>query len=121
MCASPAHRAGGGHDYRPRGPKSTPKSADPWPACPSSRRQPYSAAFTASTSPTGENMSIQRFEVGPRMSQAVVHGNTVYLAGQVANNPAPTVAKQTKQILSQIDKLLKQAGSRKSKLLSANI
>ena len=66
-------------------------------------------------------MSIERFEVGPRMSQAVVHGNTVYLAGQVANNPAPTVAKQTKQILSQIDKLLKQAGSRKSKLLSANI
>ena len=66
-------------------------------------------------------MSIQRFEVGPRMSQAVVHGDTVYLAGQVANNPAPTVAKQTKQILSQIDKLLKQAGSRKSKLLSANI
>ena len=66
-------------------------------------------------------MSIQRFEVGPRMSQAVVHGDTVYLAGQVANNPAATVAKQTKQILSQIDKLLKQAGSRKSKLLSANI
>ena len=66
-------------------------------------------------------MSIQRFEVGPRMSQAVVHGDTVYLAGQVANNPAPTVAKQTKQILSQIDKLLKQAGSHKSKLLSANI
>ena len=49
-------------------------------------------------------MSIQRFEVGPRMSQAVVHGDTVYLAGQVANNPAATVAKQTKQILSQIDK-----------------
>ena len=66
-------------------------------------------------------MSIQRFEVGPRMSQAVVHGDTVYLAGQVANNPAPTVAKQTKQILSQIDKLLKQAGSHKSKILSANV
>jgi enamine deaminase RidA (YjgF/YER057c/UK114 family) len=66
-------------------------------------------------------MSIERFEVGPRMSQAVVHGDTVYLAGQVANNPGPTVAKQTKQILSQIDKLLKQAGSHKSKLLSANI
>ena len=33
-------------------------------------------------------MSIQRFETGPRMSQVVVHGNTVYLAGEVANNVA---------------------------------
>ena len=66
-------------------------------------------------------MSIQRIEVGPRMSQAVVHGDTVYLAGQVANKPVPSVGKQTKQILAQIDKLLKQAGSNKSKILSANI
>ena len=66
-------------------------------------------------------MSIQRIEVGPRMSQAVVHGDTVYLAGQVANKPVPSVNKQTKQILAQIDKLLKQAGSHKSKILSANI
>ena len=38
-------------------------------------------------------MSIQRIEVGPRMSQAVVHGNTVYLAGQVANKPVPSVGQ----------------------------
>ncbi len=66
-------------------------------------------------------MSIQRIEVGPRMSQAVVHGDTVYLAGQVAAKPVPSVGKQTKQILGQIDKLLKQAGSNKSKILSVNI
>jgi enamine deaminase RidA (YjgF/YER057c/UK114 family) len=66
-------------------------------------------------------MTITRLETGPRMSQAVVHGDTVYLAGQVAGNPVPSVAKQTKQILGQIDKLLRQAGSHKSKLLSANI
>lgn len=66
-------------------------------------------------------MTITRIGVGPRMSQAVIHGDTVYLAGQVADNPVPSVAKQTKQILKQIDKLLKQAGTSKSKILKANI
>jgi enamine deaminase RidA (YjgF/YER057c/UK114 family) len=66
-------------------------------------------------------MSITRIEAGPRMSQAVIHGDTVYLAGLVARNPVPSVGRQTKQILGQIDKLLKQAGSHKSKLLKANI
>jgi enamine deaminase RidA (YjgF/YER057c/UK114 family) len=66
-------------------------------------------------------MSIARIEAGSRMSQAVIHGETVYLAGQVARNPVPSVARQTKQILGQIDRLLKQAGSDKSKLLKANI
>ena len=66
-------------------------------------------------------MTIKRIGAGPRMSQAVVHGDTVYLAGQVASNPVPSVAKQTRQILAQIDKLLKEAGSHKSKLLKANI
>jgi enamine deaminase RidA (YjgF/YER057c/UK114 family) len=64
---------------------------------------------------------IKRHEVGVRMSQAVEHGGVVYLAGQVANDPKPTVAEQTQQILSQIDKLLAAAGSDKSKLLSATI
>ena len=66
-------------------------------------------------------MSIRRIDIGPRMSQAVVHGNTVYLAGQVAANPTPSVAEQAKQILAQIDRLLKEAGSDKTKILSATI
>jgi len=67
-------------------------------------------------------MSIQRFGVGPRMSQAVVHGDTVYLAGQVANNAAgKSVAEQTKDILATIDGLLAEAGSDKTQLLSATI
>ena len=66
-------------------------------------------------------MSIRRIEAGPRMSQAVIHGNTVYLAGQIAANPVPSVGRQTKQILGQIDKLLKAAGTSKAKLLTANI
>ena len=67
-------------------------------------------------------MSIKRFDVGPRMSQAVVHNDTVYLAGQVARNkPGGSVTEQTKDILAGIDRLLAEAGSDKSRLLSANI
>lgn len=67
-------------------------------------------------------MSITRIEVGPRMSQAVVHGNTAYLAGQVASAPeGASVGEQTKQILAQIDALLAKAGTDKTKLLSATI
>lgn len=66
-------------------------------------------------------MSIKRIKVGARMSQAVVHGDTVYLAGQVADNAKDDVAGQTKQILSKIEGLLAEAGSDKSKLLSATI
>lgn len=67
-------------------------------------------------------MSIQRFETGPRMSQVVVHGNTVYLAGVVAQKAAgDSVTKQTEEILSIIDGHLAKAGTDKSKLLSATI
>jgi enamine deaminase RidA (YjgF/YER057c/UK114 family) len=67
-------------------------------------------------------MTIQRFETGPRMSQAVAHGDTVYLAGVVAKTTAgESVAKQTQEILSIIDGHLAKAGSDKSKLLSTTI
>jgi enamine deaminase RidA (YjgF/YER057c/UK114 family) len=67
-------------------------------------------------------MSIQRFETGPRMSQVVVHGDTVYLAGVVANNAkGESVTKQTQDVLSIIDGHLARAGTDKSKLLSATI
>ena len=67
-------------------------------------------------------MSIQRFDVGPRMSQCVVHGNTVYTAGQVAQGArGGSVSEQTKDILATIDRLLHAAGTDKSKLLTANI
>jgi len=67
-------------------------------------------------------MAIERHEVGPRMSKCVVHGNTVYLAGIVANDPkGKSVTEQTKDIVGQIDGLLAKAGTDKSKLLSANI
>ena len=67
-------------------------------------------------------MTIQRHDTGPRMSKAVVNGDTVYLAGIVADAPkGKSMAEQTKSILSQIDGFLAQAGTDKSKLLSANI
>ena len=67
-------------------------------------------------------MTIQRFETGPRMSQVVVHGDTVYLAGVVANKAAgESVAKQTQEVLSIIDGHLAKAGSDKSKLLTTTI
>ena len=67
-------------------------------------------------------MSVTRHETGPRMSQVVIHGNTVYLAGVVARNASgKSMTEQTKDVLATIDGYLKQAGTDKSKLLSANI
>ena len=66
-------------------------------------------------------MSITRHNAGPRMSEAVVHGETVYLAGQVARDGSTAVKAQTEQILRQIDELLRAACTDKSKLLSATV
>ncbi|WP_169546375.1 RidA family protein [Sneathiella aquimaris] len=65
-------------------------------------------------------MTIKRINPGSRMSQAVVHDNTVYLAGQVGTAGA-SVADQTKDILDKIDALLAEVGSSKSQLLQATI
>ena len=67
-------------------------------------------------------MTIKRIDVGPRMSQAVVHGNTVYTAGQVAQRaPGASVTDQTKTILAKLDALLEQAGSDRDHILQAII
>lgn len=65
---------------------------------------------------------IQRIDTNQRMSQAVVHGDTVYLAGQVAlDAPGKSVTEQTQDILLRIDGYLERAGTNKSNLLSATI
>lgn len=67
-------------------------------------------------------MTIERHDTATRLSKAVVHGDTVYLAGIVADAPkGKSMTEQTKNILSQIDGFLAKAGTDKSKLLSANI
>lgn len=65
-------------------------------------------------------MTITHIEAGPRMSQAVIHNDTIYLAGQVGA-PGQSVAQQTRAILDQIEALLARAGSSKEHLLSATI
>jgi enamine deaminase RidA (YjgF/YER057c/UK114 family) len=66
-------------------------------------------------------MGIERLHTNQRMSQTVIHGDTVYLAGQVAADASEEVAGQTRQILHRIDELLAEAGSDKTKILMATI
>jgi enamine deaminase RidA (YjgF/YER057c/UK114 family) len=66
-------------------------------------------------------MTIKRHGVGPRLSQAVVHGDTVYLAGMVAADPSADAKGQTQQILKKIDETLAAVGSHKSKILAATV
>jgi enamine deaminase RidA (YjgF/YER057c/UK114 family) len=64
-------------------------------------------------------MTIQRLQKGARMSQIVMHENTVYLAGQVGYGD--NVKEQTKSMLASVDELLAEAGTSKSRILSATI
>lgn len=65
-------------------------------------------------------MSIRRIDANPRLSQAVIHGNTLYTAGQVGA-PGKSVTEQTRAVLASVDRLLKEAGTDKSKVLQAVI
>lgn len=64
---------------------------------------------------------IERIAEEERLSGAVVHAGTVYLAGQVADNSSLDAEGQTRDILAQIDRLLDIAGTSKHRLLSAQI
>ena len=66
-------------------------------------------------------MTIQRFDVGTRLSEMAVHNGTVYLAGQVAEDASQDIRGQTAQVLAAIDRLLARAGSDKSRLLRVEI
>ncbi len=66
-------------------------------------------------------MSITRHHTNQRMSQIVIHGDTIYLAGQVAADAGADITVQTQQVLQKIDTLLAEVGSDKSKILSAQI
>jgi enamine deaminase RidA (YjgF/YER057c/UK114 family) len=67
------------------------------------------------------SMTIERFHVGKRLSEMAVFNNTIYLAGQVAEDMNQDITGQTKQVLAAVDKLLAEAGSDKSKILSTTI
>lgn len=64
---------------------------------------------------------IKRFEVGSRMSQAVVSGGHVHIAGQVPDNRKAPFEQQTREVLARLDKLMADAGTDKSKLVSVTV
>lgn len=67
-------------------------------------------------------MTIKRLHTNQRMSQAVVHGNTVYLAGQVAvETRGKSITEQTTEVLGNVEKYLNEAGSDKTRMLSASV
>jgi enamine deaminase RidA (YjgF/YER057c/UK114 family) len=69
--------------------------------------------------------TIERHHTGKRMSDVVVFApageRIAWLAGQVAQDPSADLAAQTRSVLSQIDKLLAEIGSDKTRILSATI
>jgi enamine deaminase RidA (YjgF/YER057c/UK114 family) len=66
-------------------------------------------------------MAVIRHHVGPRLSETAVHNGTVYLAGQIAEDTKQDIAGQTREVLGHIDRLLGEANSDKSLLLSVQI
>lgn len=50
-----------------------------------------------------------------------MHNDTIYLAGQVADDTSLDMAGQTTQVLASIDRLLAEAGSDKTRILSTTI
>ncbi|PXX47595.1 RidA family protein [Undibacterium pigrum] len=66
-------------------------------------------------------MSIQRFHVGPRLSETAIFNKVVYLAGQIPDDATQDITGQTAQVLAHIDRLLAEAGSDKSRILSCQI
>ncbi len=56
-----------------------------------------------------------------RMSKIVIHNDTIYLCGQVAEDAAADIQEQTRTMLARVDKLLEQAGSDREHLLSATV
>ena len=66
-------------------------------------------------------MPVQRLHTEKRYSEIVIHNGTVYLAGQLADDYAGDIAEQTRQTLANIDKMLAEGGSDKSKILSLTI
>lgn len=64
---------------------------------------------------------MQRFHVGPRLSEYAIFNRVVYLAGQVPENTEGDIVAQTQDVLTQIDRLLIEAGSDKSRILMCQI
>ncbi|WP_339513788.1 RidA family protein [Pseudomonas sp. RL_15y_Pfl2_60] len=66
-------------------------------------------------------MALQRLRTETRYSEIVIHNGTVYLAGQLADDYSGDAVEQTKQTLANIDLMLSEAGTDKSRILSVTI
>ncbi len=66
-------------------------------------------------------MNLQRFHVGPRLSETAVFNKVVYLAGQIPDDATQGIEGQTQQVLAHVDRLLAEAGSDKTRILSCQI
>jgi enamine deaminase RidA (YjgF/YER057c/UK114 family) len=66
-------------------------------------------------------MEIKRLHVGKRLSEIAIHNGTVYLAGQIAEDTAQDIVGQTREVLGHVDRLLLEAGSDKTRILSCQI
>lgn len=65
--------------------------------------------------------NLTRFHVGPRLSETAVHNGTVYLAGQVPDDLTKDLRGQTEEVLGMVDRLLAEAGSDKTRILTTQI
>lgn len=66
-------------------------------------------------------MTISRMHTSARASHIVINQGTVYLSGQVAEDPEADIQEQTRSTLGRIDALLAEAGTDTEHLLSATI
>jgi enamine deaminase RidA (YjgF/YER057c/UK114 family) len=66
-------------------------------------------------------MTVTRIDPGPRLCEASVHGDRLYLSGMIPEDTSQAIAGQVKQALGEIDSLLARGGSDKSRILSAVI
>lgn len=66
-------------------------------------------------------MDIKRLHVGKRLSEIAIHNGCVYLAGQIAENTSLDIVGQTREVLGFVDRLLAEAGSDKTRILSCQI
>ena len=66
-------------------------------------------------------MDITRLHVGKRLSEVAIHNGTIYLAGQIAEDTTQDIAGQTREVLGHVDRLLAEAGSDKTCILSCQI
>jgi enamine deaminase RidA (YjgF/YER057c/UK114 family) len=80
----------------------------------------YNYKYSSTSAGTTDMSEITRIKTGKRMSQIVIHNDTIYLAGQVGN-PGDGVAEQTKTSLKSVESLLNEAGSDKTRILQATI